>query len=83
MARQNKQAINPAGAVCLSREEMRDLCGTPYATKQMEFLILNGIAHYKGLDGRPRVLWATLEGAPDSAVAAATAVAEWKPNKVA
>ncbi|WP_312318892.1 DUF4224 domain-containing protein [Stenotrophomonas sp.] len=69
--------------VCLSREEMRSLCGTPYREKQLEFLILNGIAHYKGLDGRPRVLWATLEGAPDASVAQARAVAEWKPNKVA
>lgn len=34
MARQNNEATTTA--VCLSREEMRDLCGTPYATKQTE-----------------------------------------------
>lgn len=81
MARQNNEATTTA--VCLSREELRDLCGTPYREKQLEFLILNGISHYKGLDGRPRVLWSTLEGASDASLAKAVAIAEWKPNKVA
>lgn len=61
MAKQN-EASTTATAVCLSREDMRSLCGTPYREKQIEFLVLNGIPHYKGLDGRARVLWSTLEG---------------------
>lgn len=83
MARLSKEASVTEGAVCLSREELRSLCGTPFKDKQLEFLILNGIPHYKGLDGRPRVLWSTLEGASEASVAKAVAVAEWKPNKVA
>lgn len=79
-----KKQDNPSsGALCLSRESMRELCGTPYKERQQEFLVLNGIPHYKGLDGWPRVLWATLEGGADAATEKAVAVAEWRSNKVA
>lgn len=77
-----KNNATPVG-LCLSRESMRELCGTPYRDRQQEFLVLNGIPHYKGLDGWPRVLWATLEGGADASTDKAAAVAQWRPNKVA
>ncbi|WP_117310006.1 DUF4224 domain-containing protein [Stenotrophomonas sp. G4] len=78
-----KQANPSASALCLSRHSMRELCGTPYRDRQQEFLVLNGIPHFKGLDGWPRVLWATLEGGDDVETEKATAVAGWQSNKVA
>ena len=80
MAAKNKAA---SAGLCLSRESMRELCGTPYKDRQQEFLVLNGIPHYKGLDGWPRVLWSTLEGGADASTDKAAAVAQWQPNKVA
>lgn len=67
--------------LCLSRKEMRELCGTPLKDRQFAFLRANGIRHYKGLDDRPRVLRSTIEGVGDEA--AAKAIATWKPNKAA
>ncbi|PZS42721.1 DUF4224 domain-containing protein [Stenotrophomonas maltophilia] len=78
-----KQANPSAGALCLSRESMRELCGTPYKERQLAFLVLNGIPHFKGLDGWPRVLWATLEGDSEVETDKATVVAGWKSNKAA
>ncbi|HHA2785309.1 TPA: DUF4224 domain-containing protein [Stenotrophomonas maltophilia] len=82
MAKKNKAAPG-AGALCLSRDSMRELCGTPYKDRQQEFLVLNGIPHFKGLDGWPRVLWATLEGDSEVETDKASAVAGWQSNKVA
>ncbi|HIE5924957.1 TPA: DUF4224 domain-containing protein [Stenotrophomonas maltophilia] len=82
MAKKNK-ADPGAGALCLSRETMRELCDTPYKDRQLAFLVLNGIPHFKGLDGWPRVLWATLEGDSDVETDKATVVAGWKSNKAA
>ncbi|WP_414611796.1 DUF4224 domain-containing protein [Stenotrophomonas muris] len=82
MAKKNKAAPG-AGALCLSRDSMRELCGTPYKDRQQEFLVLNGIPHFKGLDGWPRVLWATLEGDSEVETDKATVVAGWKSNKAA
>ena len=65
--------------ICLSREEMRDLCGTPLKERQFEFLRSNGIRHYKGLDGRPRVVRSAVEGNDVGGKVAAP----WKPNKAA
>lgn len=78
-----KQANPSAGALCLSRESMRELCDTPYKDRQLAFLVLNGIPHFKGLDGWPRVLWSTLEGETDVETDKATVVAGWKSNKAA
>lgn len=69
------------GKVCLSREERRDLCGSPFKEKQYAFLRQNGIRHYKGLDGWPRVLRSTIEGTGHSEKD--EAVDTWKPNKAA
>ncbi|MEN5419037.1 DUF4224 domain-containing protein [Stenotrophomonas sp. TWI169] len=82
MAKKNKAAPG-AGALCLSRETMRELCDTPYKDRQLAFLVLNGIPHYKGLDGWPRVLWAALEGGDDVETEKVTPVAGWQSNKVA
>ena len=79
MAAKNNAA--PVG-LCLSRESMRELCGTPYKDRQLEFLVLNGVPHYKGLDGWPRVLWSTLEGGASTSTEK-PAPAPWRSNKVA
>lgn len=77
-----KNNATPVG-LCLSRESMRELCGTPYKDRQMEFLVLNGVPHYKGLDGWPRVLWSTLEGGASTGNEKPAAAAPWRSNKVA
>lgn len=69
-----------ATELCLSRKEMRELCGTPLKDRQYAFLRSNGIRHYKGLDDRPRVLRSTVEGSDAAGIKPA---AKWKPNKAA
>ncbi|WP_115560059.1 DUF4224 domain-containing protein [Xanthomonas arboricola] len=65
----------------LSRDEVKDLTGTPYLERQILFLVRNGIRHYIDLNGRPVVLRSTIEGAP--AADAGTEAVAWKPNKAA
>ncbi|AYO95609.1 MULTISPECIES: DUF4224 domain-containing protein [Xanthomonas] len=65
----------------LSRNEVKDLTGTPFLDRQILFLLRNGIRHYIDLNGRPVVLRSTIEGTP--ALEASTEAPAWKPNKAA
>ncbi|ARV23371.1 DUF4224 domain-containing protein [Xanthomonas citri pv. glycines] len=65
----------------LSRNEVKDLTGTPFLDRQILFLLRNGIRHYIDLNGRPVVLRSTIEGTP--ALEASTETPAWKPNKAA
>jgi len=65
--------------LCLSRQEIRDLCRTPIKARQVAFLVQNGIRHYLDAHGWPVVLRATVEG--DSSAKPAPTV--WKSNKAA
>lgn len=63
----------------LSRDEVRELCGTPVRKRQVAFLRKNGIRHYLDAHDRPVILRATVEGkASDGAGSAG-----WKSNKAA
>lgn len=66
--------------LCLSRDEMRELTGTPIRKRQIRFLVRNGIRHYIDLNGRPVVMRATVEGTDEPTPAGPAA---WKPNKAA
>ncbi|KRG47390.1 hypothetical protein ARC20_03420 [Stenotrophomonas panacihumi] len=66
--------------LCLSRDELRDLTGTPIRARQLQFLLRNGIRHYIDLNGRPVVMRSTVTGTPQADAGAAPA---WKSNKVA
>lgn len=63
----------------LSRNEVKELCGTPIRAKQCAFLRLNGIPHYLEEDGTPVVLRASIEPKAERREDSST----WKPNKAA
>ena len=65
--------------LCLSRDEMAELCRTPRKAGQLQFLRQNGIRHYVDAHGWPVVTRAAVEGQPDQAQAKSA----WKPNKAA
>lgn len=67
-------------SLCLSRDEMRELTGSPTRRKQVAFLVKNGIRHYLDEHDRPVVLRSTVEGGPAEAKSAGKT---WKPNKAA
>ena len=64
--------------LCLSRDEVRQMCRTRIKARQVAFLVKNGIRHYIDAHGWPVVLRATVEGVQDAAPAPA-----WKSNKAA
>lgn len=64
-------------SIRLSREEVRELTGTPQRRRQLEFLRRNGIRHYVDTHGWPVVLRSAIEPTPDRAAT------EWTPNKAA
>lgn len=68
-----------AADIRLSRDEVRQLCGTPQRARQAAFLRKNGIRHYLDAHDWPVVLRAAIE---DRSAAEKTAT-EWKPNKAA
>lgn len=65
--------------LCLTRDQLTELCRTPRKAGQLQFLRQNGIRHYVDAHGWPVVTRAAVEGQPDQA----QAVAAWKPNKAA
>ncbi|MGQ5267719.1 DUF4224 domain-containing protein [Xanthomonas arboricola] len=67
--------------LCLSLDEVAELCRTPQRARQAAFLRSNGIRHYLDAHGRPVVLRSAVEPTATK-VAGATAV-PWKSNKVA
>lgn len=64
-------------SIRLSREEVRELTGTPQRRRQIEFLRRNGIRHYVDSYGWPVVLRSAIEPA------AARQATDWTPNKAA
>jgi len=62
----------------LSRDEVRELCGTPVRKRQVAFLRRNGIRHYLDAHDRPVILRATIEGK-----AGGDPADTWKSNKAA
>lgn len=60
----------------LSRDEVRDLTGTPIKARQVKFLRANGIRHYLDEYGRAKVLRSAVEG-----TGAVADLPEWKPRK--
>ncbi|MCS3807857.1 DUF4224 domain-containing protein [Xanthomonas sp. 4461] len=67
--------------LCLSRDEVADLCRTPQRARQIAFLRQNGIRHYLDAHGRPVVLRSAID--PAASKSAGAAAAPWKSNKVA
>lgn len=65
--------------LCLSRDEVAELCRTPQRARQARFLQQNGIRHYLDAHGWPVVL----RSAVDPAEAPATTRPAWKSNKAA
>lgn len=65
--------------LCLSRDEVAELCCSPQRARQELFLRKNGIRHYLDAHGWPVVLRSTIEPAEKKAGAVAT----WTPNKAA
>ena len=66
-------------SLCLTRDELVELCRTPRKTGQAAFLRQNGIRHYVDAHGWPVVTRAAVEGERDQA----QAPVRWKPNKAA
>lgn len=66
-------------SLCLSREELTELCRSSRKARQLAFLRQNGIRHYLDAYGWPVVTRAAVEGEKDSA----QAERPWKPNKAA
>ncbi|MEN4938702.1 DUF4224 domain-containing protein [Stenotrophomonas sp. TWI1151] len=66
--------------ICLSREEVRQLCRTPQKARQVTFLQRNGIRHYLDAHGWPVVIRASLEQTERATPAGA---GSWKSNKAA
>ncbi|MGN6227116.1 MAG: DUF4224 domain-containing protein [Dyella sp.] len=64
-------------SLCLSRDELTELCRTPQKARQLAFLRKNGIRHYVDAYGRPVVTRAAVEGTPEPKPAAPA----WRPNK--
>jgi len=65
--------------LCLTREQLAELCRTSRKAGQVQFLRLNGIRHYLDAHGWPVVTHAAVEGQVEPAQASKT----WKPNKAA
>ncbi|MFC4526360.1 DUF4224 domain-containing protein [Dyella halodurans] len=65
--------------LCLTRDELTELCRTSRKAGQVAFLRLNGIRHYLDAHGWPVVTRAAVEGQPEQAQASGT----WKSNKAA
>lgn len=63
--------------LCLSREELSELCRTPRKAGQLAFLRQNGIRHYLDAHGWPVVTRAAIEGQPNQGEPKMS----WKPNK--
>lgn len=63
--------------LCLSRDEIAELCRTPRRARQLAFLRQNGIRHYPDAYGWPVVTRAAVEGEPK----AKDEVPAWRPNK--
>lgn len=66
-------------SLCLTRDELTELCRTPRKARQLQFLRQNGIRHYLDGYGWPVVTRAAVEGQKDSE----QADRPWKPNKAA
>lgn len=66
-------------SLCLSRDELTELCRTPRKARQLDFLRQNGIRHYLDAYGWPVVTRAAVEGVKDSG----QADRPWKSNKAA
>ncbi|WP_374151449.1 DUF4224 domain-containing protein [Xanthomonas hortorum] len=47
--------------LCLSRDEVKELCPSPQRTRQALFLSQNGIRHYVDAQGWPVVLRSAVE----------------------
>ncbi|WP_372498097.1 DUF4224 domain-containing protein [Xanthomonas vesicatoria] len=65
--------------LCLSRDEVAELCRTPQRARQARFLQQNGVRHYFDAHGWPVVL----RSAIDPTEKKTAAVADWSPNKAA
>lgn len=65
--------------LCLSRDEVAELCRSPQRARQQAFLRQNGIRHYLDAHGWPVVL----RSAVDPAAKERDASPSWKPNKAA
>lgn len=63
--------------LCLSRDELAELCRTTRKAGQITFLRQNGIRHYVDAHGWPVVTRAAVEGQPDTAQPKRA----WKSNK--
>lgn len=68
-----------AAELCLSRDEVAELCRTPQRARQAAFLRANGIRHYLDAHGWPVVL----RSAVDPVAAQTPARPVWKSSKVA
>lgn len=64
-------------SLCLSRDEIAELCRTPRRARQLAFLRQNGIRHYLDAYGWPVVTRAAVEGVPERE----KPVERWVPNK--
>lgn len=64
-------------SLCLSRDELTELCRTNRKARQLAFLRQNGIRHYLDAYGWPVVPRASIEGTKDSEQARKP----WKSNK--
>ncbi|GLQ45658.1 hypothetical protein GCM10007862_07090 [Dyella lipolytica] len=67
-------------SICLSRDELAELCRTSRKAGQIAFLRLNGIRHYLDAYGWPVVTRAAI-GIPQESDAAPAP--RWRPNKCA
>lgn len=65
--------------LCLTRDELAELCRTPRKAGQVAFLRQNGIRHYLDAHGWPVVTRAAVEGQPDQVQPKTT----WRSNKAA
>jgi len=63
--------------LCLSKDEVAELCRTPQRARQALFLRTNGIRHYLDAHGWPVVLRSAVEPSEKQKPAAA----EWRSNK--
>ena len=66
-------------AMCLTREQLTELCRTSRKAGQVAFLRLNGIRHYLDAHGWPVVTRGAVEGQAEQAQPSVT----WKSNKAA
>jgi len=66
-------------SLCLTRDELTELCRTPRKAGQVAFLRQNGIRHYLDAHGWPVVTRAAVEGQPEQAQAKPV----WRSNKAA